>query len=421
MTMNTVKITTVAAAVAAALGSSGSLALTTGAAYDFSIIQMGSSAFQAPIQQAWTDFCAAGTLTIYEDNLAATPGGSYRIYSCTLGTNAAIPAAIQSKNMAYYERLSGGSVYGVNPVALSLAESYMTLADCASVSAASGTVTCVGAGLPTGSAAPEIGISDVEPAMFTGANLPAAFTALTPAQLALLTVDHALQQTFAVGVGNGVSGLVTNLSSAQISTLLTGTTTDWHTINQAIAPKTKVTVCVRTNGSGTQAGANALWLNSPCSPSAEKALGAHAILNSSTSVLLTCLDNNPNSVGIFGLADGPNAGDTFSVVNIDNVAATAQNAAEGLYRYQVESTINYRAIASYTADQQALITALKNIFGNPTELHTVNAGFPAPALNANYNNGAAGTPSAPYNAALPTAWGSRGGNTCAPYLLFFPL
>jgi hypothetical protein len=209
-----------------------------------------------------------------------------------------------------------------------------------------------------------------------------------------------------------------------------GLITDWHSINQAIPAGNKIAVCLRTAGSGTQAGANALFLNNPCAPSGELPLGAtsNIVFNSSTGNLVKCLDHtltpsganvNPGyELGILGLADGPKAGDVFTTISIDSVAPSAANAATGAYKYNVESTLQYRKSLNTSTTQGAFITSLYQIFSTPSSLATVNSGLPAPAYNAEQS--ATASPSAPYAANNPVEWGTKGGSTCAPFQLNFP-
>ncbi len=416
-----IKQTAIAAAVTAALGTSSAFALTTNAPIAITILQSGSSAVQPAIQQVWTDFCVPGTLTTY----VSADGASFFDYTCTLKSIAPIPAAAQGQNLLYEETAAGGSVQGVNPVALSQGKTYMNLSSCGA-GLASGTVTCGDNADAT--AIPDVGISDVEPKLFVSPNLPSGFTALTSGQLGNLHVDGLFQQVFQVAVGASAhTAGITNITSSQLATVLNGATTDWHTLNQAVPQGTKIAVCLRTAGSGTQAGANALFLANPCAPSGELALGttANIVFNSSTGILKNCLNHtlasnvNPGwELGILGLADGPKAGDTYTGISIDSVAANAANAATGAYRYLVESTLQYRTSLNTTTAQGGLIVALHQILSTPSSLATVNGGLPAPAFNAEQSGTA--VPGAPYAANNPVEWGSRGGSTCAPFILNFP-
>jgi ABC-type phosphate transport system substrate-binding protein len=240
-----------------------------------------------------------------------------------------------------------------------------------------------------------------------------------------LTATPFIQQVFGVAVSSGLKAQITNLTSSQISSIFAGTYTDWSKINSGIAAGTAIKICARTPGSGTQASANALFLANPCAPLGQTgfATGANVTLNASTGNLLTCLDTTANSIGIASLADGPRpaagtfTGDGFAFISIDGHAPSAANAAQGVYSYEVESTINTRLITTYTTPQQNVINALAGIFSDPTSLQTVNSGLPQPAVNAlslNY------VPTTPYAASNPVEWGTRGGGTCSPYTLTFP-
>ena len=100
------------------------------------------------------------------------------------------------------------------------------------------------------------------------------------------------------------------------------------------------------------------------------------------------------------------------------MAPSIANAATGAYKYNVESTLQYRKSLNTTTAQGALIVSLYKILSTPSSLATVNGGLPAPAYNAEQSSTA--TPSAPFAASNPVEWGTRGGSTCAPFQLNFP-
>jgi hypothetical protein len=419
---------TIAAAVTAALGAASAHGQTT-----VTLTQFGSSAVLPIIEQVWHDYCTAGTLNEYRDATAQTAaayaagGGSYRIYTCTIGTKpAATTAGINGYVLTYYERGTGGSVYGVNPVAQSTGTfGRMNTTNCAAQGAVNGINTFACFPVTTEAAVPDIGISDVEPAMFYGSNvnLPSTFTQLNSTDQAKLSSTPFIQQVFGVAVSSNLKSSITNLTASQISSIFAGTYTDWHSLNSSIAAGTTIHICARTAGSGTQAGANAIFLQNPCSPAGQIAFATtNVTLNASTGNVLSCLDSTANAIGIAGLADGPRAasgtftGDGFGFISIDGQAPSAANAAQGGYVYEVESTINTRN-SGYTTAQNNVIGALGGIFSDPASLSTVNSGLPQAAVNAlslNY------TPTTPYAASNPVEWGSRGGSTCSPYQLTFP-
>jgi ABC-type phosphate transport system substrate-binding protein len=441
-----IKNSTIAAAVASAIGATVAGA-PSAFATNVSLTQMGSSAVLPVVEQVWHDYCAAGTLAEYRDATAATfaawsaGGTNYRVYTCTINTTATTTAAsIAGYVLTYSQRGTGGSIYGVNPVATSTAEEIMTTTDgCSNLGAeaanagynvAVATAFACTSVSTSNTVIPDIGISDVEPAMFYGAGNPNIDTSksppinapLTPAQQNNISGTTFIQQVFGVGVGKNVKGSVTNLTSSQIRSILNGFYTNW---SQVGGPNQAINICARTPGSGTQAGALAIFLSNPCAPTGELGLAASATLNASTGALIGCLDTtaetngtgNGYGIGILSLADGPKSGDDFALVSIDGAAANAQNAAEGSYTYEVESTINTRNIMTYSTAQQNLINALAGVFSDPNSLATVNSGLPAAALNAlsaNYN------PASPYSSASPVEWGTRGGSTCQGYELLFP-
>jgi hypothetical protein len=281
---------------------------------------------------------------------------------------------------------------------------------------------CTAASTTTVASAPDVGISDVEPGMFTfGGNIPSVGVAVTAGDIANLNITPLLQQTFAFGVSANIAAHITSLTTNQLVSIATGLYSDWHEIDPTnFAAGTAITVCGRTNGSGTQAGINAIFLKNPCSTASIPLVsGTRFVANSSTGTLLTCLDGT-NSIGWYSVADGPRAADTFKTLQIGGVVADASNSAVGSYDYAVETTLNAK-LAGYTANQAAFInTFMPTVLTQPADLAQINAQLPAgAALNAIGLNTAT-SPTNPYAAATPIEWGSRNGSTCAPYQLSFP-
>jgi hypothetical protein len=136
--------------------------------------------------------------------------------------------------------------------------------------------TCI----KTDQVVPDLGVSDVEPALFKGINAPAGFplAGLTSTQLAGLTVTPTFQTIMGVAVSNA---LYTALQAAQNTTgrpsisrtfagaAVRGELADpqnglgWQALGVA-NPTQQVNVCRRVNGSGTQAAANLLFNQFPC-------------------------------------------------------------------------------------------------------------------------------------------------------------
>lgn len=423
-----IKNSVLAAAVASVMGASSAFALAPTTTPDLTVVQMGSSAVANVIEQVFIDFCASGTLSEYRNastlDLAgytntATGGNNYRNYFCTMGTNAAIPSSVRGKNVLYQERLTGGSVFGVVPVGASSAQTIMPLTGCVAVQGAAPAANYACPAPAAGNTAvPDAGVSDVEPALFVPPNLPAGFSPLSAAQASGLTVKPLVQQVFQVVVGDGVKASVTNLSPAQLTSIFSGAYTDWGSINSALAGKA-IVACARTAGSGTQAAFNAIFLNSPCSPSGGLPLGGAVTLNASTSAVVGCVNGvGKNSIGIVAKADGPTATDNYASVTIAGAAATAANGANGSYPYQVVTTLQYRS-STPAGTKRDLLDALAGILSTPSSLAVVNSGLPAgAALNALGDNGF--TPDSPYVATNPVAYRSAPLNTCQPEQLLFP-
>jgi ABC-type phosphate transport system substrate-binding protein len=423
-----IKYTALAGAIASVLGVSSAQALAPTATADVQLIQMGSSALANVIEQVFIDYCQAGTLSEYRNattldlagyNNTSSGGNNYRNYFCTMGSNASIPASIRGKNVLYNERLTGGSVFGVNPVGASIAQTYMNFTGCVAVSgtAPAANYACSGSGTNLTSAVPDAGISDVEPALFVPPNLPTNFPSpLTSSQLAGLTIKPLVQQVFMVVVGDGVKANVTNLTPAQLTSIFTSQYTDWSSVSSAVSGP--IVACARTAGSGTQAAFNALFLNNPCSPSGGLSLGGTVIQNASTSAVVGCVNGvGKKSIGIVARADGPTATDNYAAINISGVAPTAANSANGSYPYQVVTTLQWRSNtpAGLKLD---LLNGLAGILSTPSSLATVNNGLPAASINALGDNGFA--PDNPYVATNPVAYRSAPLNTCAPTQMLFP-
>ena len=151
--------------------------------------------------------------------------------------------------------------------------------------------------VPTVTVAPDAGVSDVEPAMFVGANVPAGTAAVTPAIDAALTKQSTLAQPMSIIVTPNLS--LTNLTKAQVTALMGGLTTDWSNVDFFATPALAagpVIVCKRTAGSGTQAAINDYFFGFPCSSSQQAPKGAQGngtnytvIENSSSGALATCM------------------------------------------------------------------------------------------------------------------------------------
>lgn len=235
--------------------------------------------------------------------------------------------ASAKNNLLIYKRSEGGSALGVNPLVNNEQMSFLNITSnpsCVQV----GTTTTVNCGYDktlTDStkftmAVADFGMSDVDPAQFRGENAPEGFPAVTPADVAALTVSgvstvvfgepvsfqfyKALQaaQKFtgkiasSCALGDRTEACMPSLTSAQIATLHGGEWADWNSLIvgntglglydwvstnadsaiQALTPAyNAVHVCRRVNGSGTQAQHNNVFLSYPCTEAANATIAAH--------------------------------------------------------------------------------------------------------------------------------------------------
>lgn len=388
----------------------------------------GSSAQQKSLGAIATSMCQTGTIDVYYDS--ATGGKNHRAYSCTVtGTG----TALDTKNMLINNRAQGGSGFGVIPVARAQAIDSMVINTASCGSAAVGTTA---EGYPLWNCAnttpvvPDAGVSDVEPALFVGINKASATDPdFDSTDKAKITSSSQLAVVFGTPVSNDLynAGL-TNMSRAQIASILSGTYKDWSKVKNdagvAVASG-PITICRRAPGSGTQAANNA-WFNAfPCSASyvppvdataTDPVTGYTVIENASAGAVLSCMNTHTGAIGVLGTETQPGGSDNWHFVSIDGIAPTVQNAATGKYDFFVEQTMQWRkvtvnGILKPAGDQLTLLTQFKTRSGNATTLGTI------PGVAGLWTNGQ--TVTIPFNATKPVMQGSRFTNTCKPTTLNF--
>lgn len=196
---------------------------------------------------------------------------NYRGY---LGKANGIPGITNGTNILFLKRSAGGSAFGVNSLAKAERLTVLDVATCASAGAASGTGTLADpyvcptkgndnqADLANNGRVPDLGVSDVEPALFKAPhNAELGAASLTAAQVAKLTVKpvNLLMQGM---VATDAVPDSTYLSRAQYAAMLTNKVNTWDQIDPALSGN--VTVCRRTPGSGTQAASNWFFTGFPC-------------------------------------------------------------------------------------------------------------------------------------------------------------
>ena len=450
------KLKQITIATGLALVAGQAFALSPTSPLAFTLNSSGSSAQQASLGGVFTSLCQAGTIDTFYDT--ATSGSNHRAYSCTLKTTLGDPL-LNGKNMLFIHRAQGGSINGVNPVAKAENLARMVVDG-----------TCVATGnvypvLPqykcanTVNAIPDAGVSDEEPALFKGINLPAGATALTNGQLGNLSSFSQNAVVFGIATTNNVNAAQPNLSRAQVTTLATGLYGDWGNVNGALAGK-PVVVCRRAPGSGSQAAMNAYFPGFPCSTGAVSPADASynsvfdgsaftVIENSSTGAVANCLNAAFNggaftdaygtvftlpagsaAVGILSTEKQPVATDKWKFSNLDGTPATVLNATTGTYDFFVEQSFQYRnkdvcqsvanpghatpclggetLVVKPTPTQVAFMTKFIAASGDPVTLSTIPGVAALPSL---------------YDPTLYPAGqvmkGTRANNTCSPTQMYY--
>ena len=258
----------------------------------------------------------------YKDSSTGSDQNAYLCERAT--TNPSLPT--NKPNILVMKRSAGGSAFGVAPLiaeangdAANATIAFLKISSaCTSntlpvAGSTLGVITCpydLADSTKVVSHVPDFGISDVDPAQFTGNNTPAGYTDVTNDDVEKLTVKSASALTFGVpvtkklyfalqaaqiangtipasagcAVGSEAEACMPSLSSAQVASIHAGSWADWNQLKvvgstglfewvAANAPAYKpdasyLHTCRRENGSGTQAQSNIKFLADPCTAAA---------------------------------------------------------------------------------------------------------------------------------------------------------
>lgn len=388
------KIKSVALAVAASMVASQAFALNPTDSQNATLKLNVSGATAADIQFAnyVAAVCQAGTLDEFRNT-----DDSARAFSCNVAAGQ-IPG-VSGGTSALFRKASGGSIQGVGPVADAATVPGINLSTC-STTATPNEWDCSNT---TINVPAELGISDVEPELFTiSAN---GGLVVSGAGLAALTVNSVNVQTFGVVVTpdlrdalQGAQGLTVgsddvsqmpSLSSALIANIFAGRMANWSTLvdgsgvginatTPAVASD-RVEICVRAPGSGTQAQFNAFYLGNACAyrgatagkqylgfgflpdgagvvnDIARRQLGPilapppHNHHQTGSSDLGKCLTNlaadGRTGIGVQSLekvVEDRTDRNNFKYVAVDGVTPTLENVQNGLYRNWAALSIQWR-------------------------------------------------------------------------------
>lgn len=270
------KIKALATAVAAAALASQAMAISIVAkpTPDLTLSFSGATAVDIQFASYIAQNCQSGTLDTYTQ-----PADSARAYYCTVSTSA-------GPRDVLFRKESGGSSRGVAPIAAGIGGIVdgLDLSTCTETAVGSKAWTCSDTTISVQS---EIGISDVEPAMFTLAQNVKPGEVAPDVAAAPLTVQpvnintfgivvspalrDALQLAQGLTVGSDDVSQMPSLASNLIAALFAGDITSWNALKDAsglgiasaLADPT-VNLCLRTPGSGTQAQFNAYYMGIGC-------------------------------------------------------------------------------------------------------------------------------------------------------------
>jgi hypothetical protein len=350
----------------------------------------GASAPRSLIVGAGTDaVCTSGTKRIFrQDQSTGLGANTLRLYGIVCTGNALSGASGQDIAV-YYSPI--GSLWGVTPVRRALPVPRLNLANCPDAGSTGDSVTCTGAALPT-QAAPDAGVSDlsknivaIAPNVPLAADIDAEFTlagivgattknsmatALSSAERATLTekatggtifgvqVNKALRDALVARGGIYTTSLADGtpvLSRAEIASLMiSGNTAAADAAALLGVPAGDFTLCRRLTGSGTQAVANAYFLNNPVSfavgggaafaTNADDSAGTPSSYDVQESVassdVATCMNGAGYRMGILSIESAvPTTGGSGAYVAINGVAATKANVRNGMYDYYSEQVL----------------------------------------------------------------------------------
>lgn len=466
----------------------------------------GATAQDNGLKDVFDNLCVANTLSVYTDRCATgatdtntcspvapvQPGTSYGAYFCTLDATK-VTGLSANTNVLVRKRSAGGSAFGVQPVAdaTPVAQMQLNATNC-KVTSTPDVYKCNPA--TTENVVSDAGLSDEEPGLFVLPNVPAGGSAVTPAQIARLNAAPMAALTFGIPVTNALYGALQraqdldddldgdglvegasedataeqiednmpSLTREQIASLMKGATASWANVffggaaltTYTPAPSdSRVAICRRQNGSGTQAQLNALFLNVPCSgaaefPSADNtqctsptgtqgtlpictiggAFTGYADLrgvtsgqaivheNSGSGNVATCLDqlNDANRWAI-GIQSMERHSTKSSFIKINGVSPTLENVATGQYFDWAATSMQWRnttvaGIAAPTGNELAVLNQLRNDFGKASVLNPLNGTFDAGFGRVGFLSLTGAT--RPFSETAPVMQYTRGSSTC---------
>lgn len=349
--------------------------------------------------------CKSGTIDVYIDSAAPVTNSHNKAILCTL--NQAVNGIPANTNVAFLKESNGGSNEGTQVIARGATRTFINIANdsapnCGTaVTQTAGSITsypnhqqftlhpsCTG--LDSG-AHPDVGIADVNPALFN-----VGLTPISGAEVARLQSDALYQPSFGVAVSlnlyralqslqgkntaSDTAADMPTLTTGQIRGLFSGTVFSWDMITgptgTPLASK-PVFICRRGDDSGTQASFASYFLNERCTNGGPTFLGAtksntqqsgatwnfatfgtdSVFAGAGSGDVRNCLDGHNDhdnyAVGILGteskydaLGNAGGSGNAaagtqqFRYVKLDGRTPNLESVANGTYDFVEENVMN---------------------------------------------------------------------------------
>jgi hypothetical protein len=372
-----------AAGNALAVPSQSQAAATTNVLY----VSGSSAAKNALLGAIENDMCGGAANALIASSTGNT---NFFAVSCTPAASTGITGANGTAVFTVYYRAEGGSVVGALPLVSGSSIAQLNLNSAGTLtgnalaipvtgsSASNGTtdtftslINGVATQLPRQKSG--LGVTDVEPAAFVGDNYPSAYSTsvygtASASQLANLTSASVFQQVFGIFVNKTGLNTPICLSSWAVASLLDSEITDWSKVEDcathtAVASgSVPVTIVNREAGSGSRAATSIFWLNDLCDPNAVGVEEDQVTDYFSTGNVLAAAATTNGAV-TYASIDNDGAQANLVLASIDGVAPTNLAAAQGQYKWWVESSLvtpTYSIPAVATSIANFLVTDLQN-------------------------------------------------------------
>ncbi len=388
----------VAVAMALGAGISGhasALSLPVNTANTLEVRVSGASAQDTGVFNMMRRICSNGTLDVYTNQTNTSASypfvGNQALYLCTNNTNTSFGITglgTAFSNVALYKSSVGGSGTGVQPVNNSVATAFLIGTNTATALGCSNTASPISVAATTdtssntvlGSArvflncsatqnvVPDAGFSDVEPPLFDSNPANTNNLAVNSANGVIFGIPVTLNLYRALQTAQGLTtdddaSHMPSLSKLQIAGVLNGAITSWANLETPTGGSlglsdNTVYLARRVDTSGTQKFAGIYFLNNPCYAGSDFVISTPAttsctaptgtvFLGSGSSDVKNCLNalntGGRAGLGLLSTEFPPKSTDGYRFVKVNGKAPSLVNAANALYDYVAEQTIQWRS------------------------------------------------------------------------------